>query len=89
VLQQSRLVVLSLLCVLFGIFAWWVLAHTGMLRRLGHPMDEVARFVAMSPCLIGVVLAAAGLRWDGRKGLARMALVASLVAAGFLILTGR
>ena len=41
-------------------------------------MDKVAKFTALSPCLIAIVLAIAGLRWDRRKLLGFFALLASL-----------
>jgi hypothetical protein len=47
-------------------------------------MDKVAKFAALSPCLIAIVLALAGLRWDLRKLPGVIALLASL-AGTFLI----
>lgn len=49
-------------CVIFGFVCFWVLVHSGTNSRLGNNMDEVAKFAVLSPCLIAIVLAVAGLR---------------------------
>lgn len=71
-------------CVIFGFVCFWVLVHSGTNSRLGNNMDEVAKFAVLSPCLIAIVLAVAGLRWDRRKSPGFVALLASLAGA-FLI----
>lgn len=82
--REARFATLSLLCVLLGYLFFWAVTYSGIHIRLGNTMDKVAKFAALSPCLIAIVLALAGLRWDQRKMLALLALLASL-ASTFLI----
>jgi len=82
--REARFATLSLLCVLLGFVFFWALMESGIHIRLGNTMDKIAKFAALSPCLIAIVLALAGLRWDQRKVLALLALLASL-ASSFLI----
>jgi len=84
--RQSRFACLSWLCTVAGVLFWWFLLYTGTLHRLGYSVDRAAKFAALSPCLIGVVLATAGLRWDRRKALALLALLASLAGMAVLFL---
>lgn len=82
--QQARLATLSLVCVLLGFLFFWAIVQSGIHIRLGNTMDKVAKFAALSPCLIAIVLALAALRWDRRKLPGVLALLASL-ASTFLI----
>jgi hypothetical protein len=83
-LREARFATLSLLCVLLSFLFFWAIMESGIHIRLGNTMDKVAKFAALSPCLIAIVLALAGLRWDLRKLPAILALLASL-AGTFLI----
>lgn len=65
--QQSRLATISFGCVLLGFIFFWALLESGINIRLGNTMDKVAKFAVLSPCLIAIVLAIAGLHWDLRK----------------------
>ena len=76
--QQARFATLSFGCVVLGFIFFWALVHSGVNSRLGSNMDKVAKFTALSPCLIAIVLAIAGLRWDPRKFFGFLALLASL-----------
>ena len=82
--REARFTTLSLLCVLLGYLFFWAIVQSGIHIRLGNTMDKVAKFAALSPCLIAIVLALAGLRWDRRKLPGALALLASL-ASTFLI----
>lgn len=82
--QQARFATLSFGCVILGFLSFWVLIQSGANIRLGNTMDKVAKFAALSPCLIAIVLAIAGLRWDLRKLPGVLAILASL-ASTFLI----
>lgn len=83
-LREARFATLSFLCVLLSFLFFWAIMESGIHIRLGNTMDKVAKFAALSPCLIAIVLAAAALRWDLRKPPAVLALLASL-ASTFLI----
>ena len=82
--QQARFATLSFVCVILGYLFFWAILKSGIHIRLGNTMDKVAKFAALSPCLIAIVLAAAALRWDRRKFPGVLALLASL-ASTFLI----
>lgn len=76
--RQARFATLSFVCVILGYLFFWAVVHSGIHTRLDNSMDKVAKFTALSPCLIAIVLAVAGLRWDRRKLLGFLALLASL-----------
>jgi hypothetical protein len=76
--SNARLACLSFLCLLAAFILFWMLVHTGTNHRLGSTMDAVARFAALSPALIAIVLSLAGLRWDRRKTPGVIALIAAL-----------
>lgn len=66
-LREARLATLSFGCVILSFLFFWALIESGINIRLGNTMDKVAKFAVLSPCLIAIVLAIAGLRWDLRK----------------------
>ena len=65
-LREARLATLSFGCVILSFLFFWALIESGINIRLGNTMDK-AKFAVLSPCLIAIVLAIAGLRWDLRK----------------------
>lgn len=76
--SNARLACLSFLCLFASFLLFWMLVHTGTNNRLGSTMGAVARFAALSPALIAIVLAIAGLLWDRRKTPGVIALIAAL-----------
>lgn len=86
--RQARFATLSFGCVILGFILFWALVHSGTNIRLGNNMDEVAKFAVLIPCLIAVVLAIAGLRWDVRKLPGVVALLASLGSACLIYALG-
>ena len=79
-LREARFATLSFGCVILGLLFFWALMLSGTNTRLGNTMDKVAKFAVLSPCLIAIVLAIAGLRWDLRKLPGVVALLASLAS---------
>lgn len=77
-LREARFATLSFACVVLGFLFFWALMLSGTNARLGNTMDKVAKFGVLSPCLIAIVLALAGLRWDLRKLPGVLALLASV-----------
>lgn len=86
--REARFSTLSFGCVILSFLFFWALLESGINIRLGNTMDKVAKFAVLSPCLIAIVLAIAGLRWDLRKLPAVLALLASLAGTCLIYALG-
>lgn len=87
-LREARFATLSFGCTILGFLFFWALMLSGTNTRLGNTMDKVAKFAALSPCLIAIVLAIAGLRWDLRKLPGVVALLISIAGSCLIYALG-
>lgn len=87
-LREARFATLSLGCTIVAFLFLWALMLSGINIRLGNTMDKVAKFAVLSPCLIAIVLAIAGLRWDLRKLPGVVALLISIAGSCLIYALG-
>jgi hypothetical protein len=86
--RDAKFAGFSLGCVVASYVFYGIYVKSGMYHRLGSPMDNVGRFTALSPCLIGIVLALASVIWNPRKAPGLVALIVSILGTWVLFRLG-
>ena len=84
----AQFAALSLLCVGVSWVFFGVFVVSGMNHRLGSSMDNVGRYVVLSPCLIAIVLALASVIWNPRKAPGLIALAVAVATTWVLFSIG-